>query len=330
MRAHGTSDLLDVCHVGVVLRVLLGVQGLLALVLLLNTRDAQAWMQAVALDTVVTLPATLTWLLLACGLKSVLARSSPAGQAVFLCSLGAACALFSGELLVALMGADPAGLWRQLSLALAGAVGAGAVLAWLRLRARQQMSADALAKLVELQARIRPHFLLNTLNSAIALVQEDPKRAQRLLEDLSELYRAVIEDQGAVVSLAQEIELARRYLEIERVRFGERMRVSWVLDSEAGAARVPPLLLQPLVENAVRHGVEPNDDGGSVEIRTRCKGGEVEILVSNSVRAPRRFAGDGLTLDNVRRRLMLRHDVAARFELHPGKHRFSVRIMVPL
>jgi len=330
MRAHGTSDpqLLDVCHVGVVLRVVLGVQGLLALGLMLITPDVQAWMQAMAMGTLVTLPAVLAWLLLACGLKSLLARSGLAVQALLLCGLGAACALLSWQLL-ALTSFEPARGWRLLGLALAGAAAAGAVLAWLRQRERQQLPADTQAQLAELQSRIRPHFLFNTLNSAIALVQVDPQRAEGVLEDLSELFRVALEDTGAAVSLKQEVALAQRYLEIESIRFGDRLRVTWQLDETAGAARVPPLLLQPLVENAVRHGVEPNDEGGSVEIQTRLKGGEVELLVSNSVGAASRIAGHGLALDNLRRRLMLMHDVAARFEVQPGDRKFTVRILVP-
>jgi len=338
MRANGTSatslsppQLLDVCHVGVVLRVVLGVQGLLALGLMLTTPDFQSWMQALAMGTMITLPAVLAWLLLACGLSGLLSRVGLALQALLLCGLGAACALLSWQLLV-WTSFEPASHWRLLALALTGACVAGTVLAWLRQRARQQMPADTVAHLAELQSRIRPHFLFNTLNSAIALVQLDPQRAEGVLEDLSELFRVALEDKGSATSLTQEVELARRYLDIERIRFGDhRLRVSWVLDPEAGNARVPPLLLQPLVENAVRHGVEPNDEGGSVEIRSTRRGGEVEILVSNSVGAASRIAGHGLALDNLRRRLMLMHDVASRFEIaQANEGKFVVRILVPL
>ncbi len=331
MPANGTSaapQLLDVCHVGVVLRVVLGVQGLLALGLLLVTPDPQAWAQAVATGTMVTLPASLAWLLLACGLKALLARVGMALQAVLLCGLGAACALLSWQLM-ALALFEPASGWRLLGLALAGACVAGAVLAWLRQRARQQPRADAVARLAELQARIRPHFLFNTLNTAITLVQLDPQRAENMLEDLSELFRVALADDGAAVTLAQEVELARRYLEIEQVRFGDRLRLNWQLDPGAGSARVPPLLLQPLVENAVRHGVEPNAAGGEVQISTVLSGSEVEIRISNSVAAPTRVPGHGLALDNVRQRLLLMHDVAARFELPAEPGRFTVRIHLP-
>ncbi|MCH7342231.1 histidine kinase [Pelomonas sp. CA6] len=182
---------------------------------------------------------------------------------------------------------------------------------------------------MELQSRIRPHFLFNTLNTAIALVQLDPGRAERVLEDLSELFRVALAGTEARVSLAQEIELARRYLDIEQLRFGERLRVSWQLDPRCDTAQLPPLLLQPLVENAVKHGVEPNEQGGELEISTRLKGDTVELRVSNSVGAPARTPGHGLALANVRERLRLMHDVAARLELKSGADRFRVRLVLP-
>jgi len=160
-------------------------------------------------------------------------------------------------------------------------------------------------------------------------VQVDPARAESVLEDLAELFRVALADASASVTLAEEIELARRYLAIEQIRFGKRLRIVWNLDPEANAARVPPLLLQPLVENAVRHGVEPNDDGGELEVTTARRGAEVEIRIVNTVGAPARTAGHGLALRNVRQRLRLMHDVAARFEIESTEQRFSLHILVP-
>lgn len=337
MRAHGTSaaeeasssSTFDVCHVGVVLRAVLGVHGVLALGLTLVSGGAQAWMQAMATATMASLPAVLAWLLIVCGLSRPLARAGSVLQALVLVLLGAVCAVGGREML-ALASWESPPAWHLAGVAAVGAAMAGVMLAWLRQRARAVMPADTQAQLAELQSRIRPHFLFNTLNSAMALVRVDPQKAEGLLEDLSELFRVALQDQGAAVSLSQEIDLARRYLEIEQVRFGERLRLDWQLDAQAGAARVPPLLLQPLVENAVRHGVEPNDEGGDVQVCTHRRGSEVEILVANSVQAPSRVPGHGLALDNLRRRLLLMHDVAARFELQQEEGRFTVRIMVPL
>ena len=318
----------DVCHVGLVLRAVLGVQVLLALGLALASRDFGSWMQSMASGTVVTLSAVLAWLLLVCSARRQLARLPQSWQWLLLMSLGALCAL-GGWVLLNLASDDPSNSFRLVSVALAGAACAGQLLAWLKQRERAQRPADAMAKLVELQARIRPHFLFNTLNSAIALVRLDPHKAEGLLEDLSELFRVALADATAVVSLDAEIELSRRYLDIEQIRFDGRLRIHWQLDPAAGGAKVPPLLLQPLVENAVRHGVEPNDAGGDVEITTRRLGSEVEICVVNTVGLPARTSGHGLALRNVRQRLRLMHDVAARFELDRSPTRFSVRIVLP-
>lgn len=319
----------DVCHVGLVLRAVLGVQLLLALGTALVARDVGQWMTLSANGTVVTMFAVLSWLLTVCAAKGLWPRLPEPAQWLTLMGLGAVCALM-GFGLLNLTSDEPASLWRVGSVAAAGASGAALLLAWLKLREHTQRPADALAQLVELQSRIRPHFLFNTLNSAIALVQIDPARAESVLEDLAELFRVALADASASVTLAEEVDLARRYLAIEQIRFGKRLRIVWHLDPEAIAARVPPLLLQPLVENAVRHGVEPNDEGGELEVSTMRRGAEVEINIVNTVGAPSRIAGHGLALRNVRQRLKLMHDVAAQFEIEQSPGRFALRILVPL
>lgn len=318
----------DVCHVGLVLRAVLGVQGLLALGMALAARDLVQWTQGVASGTVVTMFGVLLWLLLVCAARRMLGRLAEPVQWALLLPLGALTASLGWQLLN-LAGESPSGLFRLTSIALAGVATAALLLAWLKLRERSQRPADALAQLVELQARIRPHFLFNTLNSAIALVRVDPARAEGMLEDLSELFRVALADATAAVSLDEEVALARRYLAIEQIRFGGRLRIDWQIDASAGRARVPPLLLQPLVENAVRHGVEPNDEGGDVQVITVRRGSEVEIRVVNSVGLPASSSGHGLALRNVRQRLRLMHDVAARFDLNAEAHRFTVRIILP-
>jgi len=266
--------------------------------------------------------------LIVCAARRMLGRWREPWQWLALMGLGAATASLGWQLLE-LANDEPTALFRLISVAVAGASVAAMLLAWLKLREHSQRPADAMAQLVELQARIRPHFLFNTLNTAMALVRVDPQQAEGVLEDLSELFRVALADAGAAVSLDEEVALARRYLAIEQIRFGERLRVRWNIDASVGNARVPPLLLQPLVENAVRHGVEPNEEGGEVEVSTVRRGDEVEIRVVNTVGLPARTAGHGLALRNVRQRLRLMHDVAARFEVTPQPGSFSVRLVVP-
>ena len=323
------SRAFDVCHVGLVLRAVLGSQLLLALGAALVAQDGQQWLTLTANGTVVTMFAVLSWLLGVCAGKRLWPRLPEPAQWLALMGLGAAAAAF-GFALFNLTGDELVTRWRWASVVAAGASSAGLLLAWLKLREHSRRPADALAQLVELQARIRPHFLFNTLNSAIALVQIDPARAEGVLEDLAELFRVALADSSTSVTLAEEVELARRYLAIEQIRFGDRLRVSWHLDPAASNARLPPLLLQPLVENAVRHGVEPNDAGGELEVTTRCRGSEVEIRIVNSVGAPARTAGHGLALRNVRQRLRLMHDVAASFDIEAGATHFALRILLPL
>jgi two-component system sensor histidine kinase AlgZ len=214
--------------------------------------------------------------------------------------------------------------------ALAGAALAAALFQWLHLRAKATLPAETTARLAELQSRIRPHFLFNTLNTALTLVRLDPVRAEGVLEDLAELFRGALTDAGDAVTLADEVELARRYLAIEQIRFGSRLSVEWSLEEPAGAARVPPLLLQPLVENAVRHGVEPAPEGGTIRVKTRVRHGRVVVSIANTVPSAPSRPGHGIALKNVRERLRLMHDVAAQFDVHSGPDVFRVQIVVPL
>jgi two-component system sensor histidine kinase AlgZ len=198
------------------------------------------------------------------------------------------------------------------------------------MRALARLPADTTAKLAELQSRIRPHFLFNTLNTALSLVRLDPPRAEGVLEDLAELFRVALTNTGEAVTLSEEVELAQRYLAIEQIRFGSRLQVTWELDPDAGEARVPPLLLQPLVENAVRHGVEPAPDGGVIRIRTRVKLGRAVVSIANTVSTQPSLPGNGIALRNVRERLRLMHDVASQFDAQLDGKVFRVQIVVPL
>ena len=333
----------DVCHVGVVLRALLFVHAVVAVGVLFGATGAAGWLRLFVAGSGVALPAVLMWLLAACGLKRVLGALPAAGQWAAASGLGAASGAL-GAALGVLLNADLASdalagdaLFGDslrgsmtLATAAAGAALAAIVYGWLALRAQASLPADTTARLAELQSRIRPHFLFNTLNTALALVRLDPARAEGVLEDLAELFRVAISDSREAVTLAEEVEVAQRYLAIEQIRFGDRLKVSWELDPAAGRARVPPLLLQPLVENAVRHGVEPNAAGGTVRIRTQVRLGRAVLSIANSVPAEPSRPGNGMALRNVRERLRLMHDVAAQFDTRLERGVFRVQIVVPL
>ena len=325
----GAVALFDVCHVGVILRALLFVEGIVAIGVLFVTPVFEAWLVQMAAASAVALPGVLLWLLVACLLKQRLGALPPAGRWIAAVALGALCAAAPAALVLPL-GLDLLGSHPLLAPALAGAGVAGMVYGWQRLRAQALLPADTTARLAELQSRIRPHFLFNTLNTALALVRVDPARAEGVLEDLAELFRVALTDIGESVTLGEEVELAQRYLAIEQVRFGQRLNVSWEIDAAANAARVPPLILQPLVENAVRHGVEPAGEGGTIRIRTRVKLGRVLLTIVNSVPATPSRPGNGMALKNVRDRLHLMHDMAAQFETRREGDLFRVQMVVPL
>ena len=316
----------DACHVGVVLRAVLFVQAAVAVGYLFVFQDVWSWFIQVAATSAVTQPAVMTWLLVGCALKHWLGRWPlwvQVGVGVWLGVLAGA--LATG--LMAWLELAPSALW--LAGGLSGALLAGVLVAGLVWRAKAQAPASTRARLAELQSRIRPHFLFNTLNSAIALVRAEPARAEELLEDLSELFRSALSDPQKEVTLAQELHLAERYLAIEQVRFGERLRLSWALDPRASSARLPPLILQPLVENAVKHGVEPSATGAKVHISTERRGAQVVIKIANTLPVAGSRPGMGLALANVRERLALLHDLQASFRAARVKDQFIVRLEVP-
>ena len=334
-RAHGRALVFDACQVGVVLRAVLFVELVLAVGTMYGADSPIEWVGSLALLTGGALPATLVWLITACSLKTVLQRLGPALQYAAGVLLGAlagayACAMLA---LVGVMASPP---W--LASTATGALLAAMLVAALVLRARGRTPAATTARLTELQARIRPHFLFNTLNSAIALVRAEPAKAESLLEDLSDLFRHALVEQGESVTLAQEITLARRYLAIEEVRFGDRLQVQWSLDPRTDAARLPPLLLQPLVENAVKHGVEPSARGGRLRVLTELRGSRVVVRITNTL-PPREGGptaedsstrGHGIALANVRARLALLHDVQGEFTAGVQDGLYQVRISLPL
>jgi len=317
----------DACHAGVVLRAVIFVEVCLGLGVMYLAVSPLDWMFRFSLATSVALPALLAWLLSMCSAKRWLATYRFGLQVGISSLAGGICALYGCWLLwiAGLLEQPPwwsvfaSGMWLS-SLVVAG----------LWLRAKGSTPADTAAQLAELQARIRPHFLFNTLNSAIALVRSEPGKAEALLEDLSDLFRQALKGHSETVSLAQEVELAQRYLAIEQVRFGARLRVHWDIDAAGNAARLPALVLQPLVENAVRHGVEPSASGADIQISTRCKGSVVVIKVTNTVPSGQGTPGHGVALRNVKERIALLHDVHGQVASGLRKGLFQVRLEVPL
>ncbi|HYQ72418.1 MAG TPA: histidine kinase, partial [Gammaproteobacteria bacterium] len=173
---------------------------------------------------------------------------------------------------------------------------------------RQRLQSEARARIEALQARIRPHFLFNSMNTIAALTRSDPEAAEAAIEDLSDLFRASLSGTGEQATLDDEIELAHRYLDIEKLRLGDRLRVAWQLEDLPMDARLPPLVLQPLLENAIYHGIEPLPRGGTIQVCGRCVDELVEITVSNPMpdaAAGSRQQGNRIAQQNISQRLAI-------------------------
>ncbi|MGE5450663.1 MAG: sensor histidine kinase [Acidobacteriota bacterium] len=325
---------------GILWRVIVGVQLPMALGALFGSTSLSMALMRWAQASVVSLPATLLWLLLVCLGAGRLGRWPAWVQITVASGLGGvttALAWLPSWAIQWALGEASRSWWTWMPSVLIGIALASAVTLWLQSRASEVMPTDAQARLAELQARIRPHFLFNTLNTAIALVQVDPPRAESVLEDLAELFREALASPQAQSTLGQEIALAQRYLAIESLRFGERLRVTWQIDEGLAATPLPALVLQPLVENAVRHGVEPCPQGGWVHIDVQQQAGQAVVTVRNAMAEPdtarEPTAGQGMALQNVRQRLHLMYDLEADFMAAPqmqgAEHVFMARIAVP-
>lgn len=205
-------------------------------------------------------------------------------------------------------------------------------LMYFRLRSRLLSHALHEARLQVLRARIRPHFLFNTINAVLGIMRSQPKQAETALEDMADLFRMAMSDVQDFVLLHQEIQLCKQYLALEQLRMGERLRIDWQLHDLPNDALIPPLLLQPLLENAVYHGIEPLPQGGIINIMVRRNGNELLFKVDNPC-APRSddvsHTGNKMALRNIRERLELLFDVEARYQVESGKDYYHVEITLP-
>ena len=205
----------------------------------------------------------------------------------------------------------------------------GFLLAYFDLRARALSPAITEARIQALQARIRPHFLYNSINAVLSLMRSEPRRAERALEDMADLFRVLMADNRTLAPIADEVQLARQYLAIEEIRLGERLRVAWRIETMPPDALVPPLLLQPLVENAVYHGIEPSDNGGEIEIDIALAGGQLVMTLKNPFPGGgRHSSGNRMAIVNIRERLQLHFDAEAsmRSEVKDGTYKVTIRM----
>ncbi len=204
------------------------------------------------------------------------------------------------------------------------------LLCYFELRGRALSPAIAEARLQALQARIRPHFLFNSINAVLSLIRQEPKRAETALEDMAELFRVLMADNRELTPLPREIELCRQYLGIEQLRLGERLKVEWHIDNMPADAMIPPLVLQPLLENAVYHGIEPRTEPGVVSINVYATRDEVHAVLRNPYsRDGDHHSGNNMALGNIRERLQLHFDAEASLTSRVTDDAYQVHIIMP-
>ena len=221
-------------------------------------------------------------------------------------------------------------LMRNLSIAVI-LIGMALRYFYLHYESDMRLKVQAQSRLQALQARIRPHFLFNSMNTIASLTHDQPDLAEQAIENLSDLFRASLSAESSI-SLQQELELTRSYIDLESLRLGDRLEVKWRLPSSEPALSLPALTLQPLVENAIYHGIEPLPDGGTIELSIDQSDASIVITISNPVatrQQPNHRKGNRMAVDNIRERLALAYGGAASMALNETDSRYTVTLTIP-
>ncbi len=334
------SFLPDFCGLGVILSVLLIAELMVLVVMLVTwTRGAFPW------ELLGILSMFVIWIVIAsmamlCALKKPLAGMSNAMAGLLsLLVIVAVTGLMSelawwANMQYRVLFKPESHLHFTLRNLLVGAIVAGIALrlVYLQHLGRQSVEARARARIDALVARIRPHFLFNSMNTIAALIATRPQQAEQAVEDLADLFRASLRQSEQLVCLADEMALTRKYLELESLRLGERLRVVWEIDPAHERIQVPPLSLQPLVENAIYHGIEALPEGGRIRIYSHLHNGCLKLAVENPVSDRQRaqaHAGHRIALDNIRERLDCLFESGAGLDIQQQDGMFRVCMTIP-
>ena len=327
----------DCCNIGVIFRVLLAVNGSLLVSTLLHSAGLMAGLLDFVESAMIIESSCLLSLLALCRLRTlraVMALQHWAQRAL--------CALVPAILTVTIVHFFSAFDWFLSSFThlttsegmLLAALFGLASQHYFELRARAFSPALMEARLQALQARIRPHFLFNSLNAVLSLMRSAPRQAETALEDLADLFRVLMRDARNMTSLEEELLLCRQYLSIEKIRLGERLQVRWEVDGidadVLARAQMPALLLQPLLENAVHYGVEPALVPALIRIAIGRSIDRIEIVVVNPYHGDTpESTGNHMALTNIRERLTLLYDVEAQLTSTVTRGQFEVRLRFP-
>jgi len=201
-------------------------------------------------------------------------------------------------------------------------------------RAQVESEIQQQDRLQALQSRIRPHFLFNSMNSVASLIGSDPDQAERALQDLADLFRVLLADARRMVPITAESELTRQYLDIEKLRLGDRLQIKWSASNVPRNALIPSLTLQPLIENAVYHGVEPSFAGGIIDIRMWTEDDTLTILITNPIpeitNQAQHRKGNRIAMKNVRERLDHHFHGKAELQNYEKLGSYHVRLKMPV
>ena len=314
-------------NLGVMLRVLVIVTALTVVAAILRATDLGSLLQQwVGIAAVVQPIAILSLLLLGAAnsrLHKIEYRSAVA--LIVLAELAITLLVLRFGALIFETGMEDAG--RDIFFAAATTL---TLIGYFNLRSRALSPALTEARLQALQARIRPHFLFNSINAVLSLIRAEPRRAEAALEDMADLFRVLMADNRDLAPLENEVELCRQYLALEELRLGPRLQIEWHVDNMPRDALMPPLVLQPLLENAVYHGIEPSIDPGVIRVNIYHVRDQVHMVLRNPYRKDgNHHAGNKMALGNIRERLALHFDAEASLRTRVGDSEYEVHITIP-
>ena len=344
VRARAAGDALflpDFCGIYMVFVVVVLAE-LLAFVLVLARHPATPW-EYLGLTSLYIQWVALTGAAALCLLRRYLMRFTNAGAATLSYLLLLGLTLLFGEIawqLIDRVGIAGVSVRQSHAGFLANQLAIAAIVCALALRYfyvrdqwQRQIEAESEARLQALHSRIRPHFLFNSMNTIASLTRSQPAVAEEVVQDLADLFRVTLADASHHITLQQELAVAYKYLQIEKHRLGSRLRVTWQTDALPAHAMLPSLILQPLLENAVYHGIEPSEDGGEIDISGHLEGECITLIIRNTL-PPRGDQalreGNRLALDNIRQRFAAFFEDRGKLFISQVDNSYQVRLVFPL
>lgn len=330
----GRTFIPDFCSLPNALILLLGVQTLALIVTLIKTEHALIDWPLLGLSSFLLHCIGLSAAAMLCGLRQKLSTKSVAQQAFISLVVVVGCTAMISWIAGAYVytfDEHPAMFITSNTIIATLLSGLSLRYLYLDFIAKQQQQAMLSARIEALQSRIRPHFLFNSMNTIASLIASRPEKAENAVLDLSELFRSSLNTQHSFVPLREELELCKKYLNIEGLRLGDRLKVEWNIEAKAGAYLIPPLSLQPLVENAIYHGIQPIEEGGTIRFEGYEKKQHLYLLISNPIaRSVKSAHGNQIALSNIADRLSALFEDQAVLKTSQLNDVFTTTLRIPV